>query len=121
MAMPILSATSGPARMADGAPVRPSRAGLTHCYLSRFPAGGYPQNVGETILLPRGFPMNVEFPRPSSSSPLHALQPAIRFRLLDSDTWLEGQVEDFSEEGLAFLTDLPLEIGTYLEIALPEA
>ena len=62
--------------------------------------------------------MNDHFSRPSSS--LHALQPAFRFRLLDSDTWLEGQVEDFSEAGLAFLTDLPLEIGTYLEIALPE-
>ncbi len=64
--------------------------------------------------------MNVQFPRPSSSSPLHGLQPAIRFRLLDSDTWLEGQVEDFSEEGLAFLSDLPFEIGTYLEIALSQ-
>jgi hypothetical protein len=63
--------------------------------------------------------MNVQFPRPSSS-PLHALQPAIRFRLLDSDIWLEGQVEDFSEQGLAFLSDLPFEIGTYLEIALPQ-
>lgn len=62
--------------------------------------------------------MNGHFPRPSS--PLLSLQPAIRFRLLDSDTWHEGQVEEFSEEGLAFLTDLPLEIGTYLEIALPE-
>lgn len=62
--------------------------------------------------------MNVEqFPRPSSS-PLHSLQPAIRFRLLDSDTWHEGQVEAFSDEGLAFLSDLPLEIGTCLEIAL---
>ncbi len=63
--------------------------------------------------------MNVQFPRPSSSSSLHNLQPAIRFRLLDSDTWHEGQVEAFSDEGLAFLSDLPFEIGTYLEIALP--
>lgn len=62
--------------------------------------------------------MNGHFQRPSS--PLQVPQPAIRFRLLDSDTWHEGQVEDFSEEGLAFLTDLPLEIGTYLEIGLPE-
>jgi hypothetical protein len=62
--------------------------------------------------------MNGHFTRPYS--PLQALQPAFRFRLLDSDTWHEGQVEDFSEEGLAFLSDLPLEIGTYLEVALPE-
>jgi hypothetical protein len=62
--------------------------------------------------------MNGHFPRPSS--PLRSRQPAFRFRLLDSDTWQEGQVEDFSEEGLAFLTDLPLEIGTYLEVALAE-
>ena len=48
-------------------------------------------------------------------------QPVFRFRLLDSDTWLEGQVEDLSQESLSFLTELPLEIGTELKVALPVA
>lgn len=48
-------------------------------------------------------------------------QPAFRFRLLDSGTWLEGQVEDLSQESLSFLTGLPLEIGTEVEVALPAA
>ena len=48
-------------------------------------------------------------------------QPTFRFRLLDSDTWLEGQVEDLSQESLSFLSDLPLEIGTEMEITLPAA
>jgi hypothetical protein len=48
-------------------------------------------------------------------------QPAFRFRLLDSNTWFEGQVEELSEDSLAFLSDLPLEIGTYVEIALSDA
>jgi hypothetical protein len=62
--------------------------------------------------------MNVHFLRPISSLPQ---QPAFHFRLLDSDTWHEGQVEELSEESLVFLADLPLEIGTYFEVSLPEA
>ena len=54
--------------------------------------------------------------------PLHLpLQFAIRFRLLDSDTWIEGRVEDVSHDKLVFLSDLPLELGTLLEVALPVA
>jgi len=49
------------------------------------------------------------------------LQFALRFRLLDSDTWHDGSVEEVSEENLTFTSDLPLEIGTLLEVALPVA
>ncbi len=62
--------------------------------------------------------MNGHFLRPISSLPA---QPAFRFRLLDSNTWHEGQVEELSAESLVFLTDLPLEIGTYVEVSLPAA
>lgn len=59
-------------------------------------------------------------PRPHLVRPVHQpLQLAIRFRLLDSDTWHEGLVEAISKESLVFLSDLPLEIGTYLRVALP--
>ncbi|MBI2679248.1 MAG: hypothetical protein HYX28_10755 [Candidatus Koribacter versatilis] len=58
--------------------------------------------------------------QPRLVRPVHLpLQLAIRFRLLDSDIWHDGLVEDISQEGLAFLSDLPLELGTYLKIALP--
>jgi hypothetical protein len=60
--------------------------------------------------------MNARSLRPVSTLPR---QPAFRFRLHDSVAWLDGQVEDLSEESVSFLTDLPLEIGTYLEVALP--
>jgi hypothetical protein len=62
--------------------------------------------------------MKAHFLRPFLTLPS---QLAFRFRLLDSDTWCEGQVEDLSEDRLCFLTDLPLEIGTCLEVALPVA
>jgi len=48
-------------------------------------------------------------------------KPVLRFRPLDSDAWLEGQVEDLAADGFSFLSELPLEIGTELEIALPLA
>src|SRR4051812_49673158 len=61
-------------------------------------------------------------PRPPLVRPVPLpLQLAIRFRLLDSDTWHEGLVEAISQESLVFLADLPLEIGTYLKIVLPMA
>jgi len=63
--------------------------------------------------------MNASVLRPLATLP--SPQPAFRFRLHDSDTWREGQVEDLSAESLRFLTDLPLEIGTELELALPLA
>ena len=65
-------------------------------------------------------------PTPHALRPVPSAQPlpphpVFRFRLLDSDLWLEGQVEDLSQESLSFLTDLPLEIGTEMEVALPVA
>jgi len=66
--------------------------------------------------------MRNQTPRPSLVSPVKLpSQFAIRFRLLDSDTWHEGRVADVSEENLTILSDLPLEIGTLLEVALPVA
>ena len=58
---------------------------------------------------------------PSSLRPVLTLpaQPALRFRLLDSDAWLDGQVEDLSRNSICFLTDLPLELGAELEVVLP--
>lgn len=50
-----------------------------------------------------------------------APQITFRFRLLDSNTWFDGLVEELSEESISFLADLPLEIGAELEVALPVA
>ncbi|MDP9267460.1 MAG: hypothetical protein M3P27_03940 [Acidobacteriota bacterium] len=62
------------------------------------------------------------YPRLSlAPPPRRPLQLTIRFRQLDSDTWQVGRVETGSDGKLVFLSDLPLEIGTLLELALPAA
>jgi hypothetical protein len=47
------------------------------------------------------------------------LQLGVRFRLLDGECWQEGRLENLTAEGITFLTDLPLEVGAYLELVLP--
>jgi hypothetical protein len=49
------------------------------------------------------------------------LQLPVRFRPLGSNHWQNGQLESLSADGVSFLTDLPLEIGALLELALPVA
>lgn len=62
--------------------------------------------------------MNVHELRPAFPLPQ---QLALRFRPLDRDTWLDAQLEDVSQRSISFLSDLPLEIGALVEIALPKA
>lgn len=49
------------------------------------------------------------------------LQLPVRFRPLGSNHWQDGRLEHLTAEGISFLTDLPLEIGALLELALPVA
>lgn len=49
------------------------------------------------------------------------LQLPVRFRPLGASDWQNGLLENLTAEGVSFLTDLPLEIGALLELALPVA
>ena len=68
-----------------------------------------------------GCKMRLQLARPLDTPTSLPLQLGVRYRLLDSETWHDGQVEGRSEECLVFLSDLPLEIGTLLEVAMPVA
>ena len=66
--------------------------------------------------------MKAQFPRLSLAHPAPLpVRLDIRFRLFDSYTWHEGRVEDLAEAGMVFLSDLALEVGTYLELELVPA
>ena len=62
--------------------------------------------------------MTHQKPRLSLVAPLRRpLHFAIRFRLLGSDTWQDGRVEAVSDEIVVFLSDIPLELGSLVEVA----
>src|SRR3954469_14550518 len=66
--------------------------------------------------------MKRRYPRPR----LHLATPvpmpvqfAIRFRISASDTWQDARAEAIAADHLVFVCDIPLELGTLLELALP--
>src|SRR5512135_2335158 len=92
-------------RMGDG---HPDTAPPPSRYLPRNVYAGYCRAMTSTQWSP--FP-TVTLP----------LQIPVRFRPHGSNDWQDGQLENLTAEGISFLTDLPLEVGELLELALPVA